>query len=140
MRKASGFTLIELLMVLVIVGILAAVAVPQYSGYVKKAKFSEVIAATAPYKLGVEDCYMRTAALASCTAGSNGVPAAISTAVGYVASIVVGNGVITATSTLNDGTSNPGPVAYTYVLTPSGGTTSITWTGIAGNCDEAALC
>ncbi len=138
MRKTGGFTLIELLMVLVIVGILAAVAVPQYSGYVKKAKFSEVVAATAPYKLGVEDCYMRTATLTGCNAGSNGVPAAISSAVGYTATIAVANGVITATSTLTDGAATP--VAYTYVLTPSSGTAAITWAGAAGNCDEAALC
>jgi len=137
MRKMGGFTLIELLMVLVIVGILAAVAVPQYSGYVKKARFSEVIAATAPYKLGVEDCYMRTATLVGCNAGSNGVPAAAG-AVGYITSVTVTNGVITATSTLTDGATPP--VAYTYVLTPTSGTAAITWTGTAGNCDEAALC
>ncbi len=132
MRKTGGFTLIELLMVLVIVGILAAVAVPQYSGYVKKAKFSEVIAATAPYKLGVEDCYMRTAALADCDAGSNGVPAAISTAVGYVTTIAVADGVITATGIASvDST--------TYILTPTAGTTATTWTA-TGTCAAANLC
>ncbi len=136
MRKTGGFTLIELLMVLVIVGILAAVAVPQYSGYVKKAKFSEVIAATAPYKLGVEDCYMRTADLAACDAGGNGVPAAAGAA-GYITSVTVTNGVITATSTLTDGASPP--VAYTYVLTPTPGTTATTWAA-TGTCVAANLC
>ena len=133
MRKASGFTLIELLMVLVIVGILAAVAVPQYSGYVKKARFSEVIAATAPYKLGVEECYMRTATLTGCTAGNNGVPAAISSAVGNVATIeVTGNGVITAT-----GMTTTFGVSKTYSLTPTPSSPFVTW---AASCSDTALC
>lgn len=132
MRKASGFTLIELLMVLVIVGILAAVAVPQYSGYVKKAKFSEVIAATAPYKLGVEDCYMRTTALADCDAGSNGVPAAISSAVGYTAAIAVTDGVIAATGVATTFGAN-----NTYSLTPTASSTSLTW---VASCGDASLC
>ena len=131
MRKANGFTLIELLMVLVIVGILAAVAVPQYSGYVKKAKFSEVVAATAPYKLGVEDCYMRTATLTGCNASSNGVPVAISSAVGYTATIAVVDGVITATGTADAG-------GVTYILTPTGTTTTV-W-GKTGTCVDANLC
>ena len=132
MRKANGFTLIELLMVLVIVGILAAVAVPQYSGYVKKAKFSEVVAATAPYKLGVEDCYMRTATLTGCNAGSNGVPAAISIAVGYTATIVAAEGVITATGMAAAG-------SVTYTLTPAVVTTGMTWVA-TGTCVAANLC
>ncbi len=131
MRRADGFTLIELLMVLVIVGILAAVAVPQYSTYVKKARFSEVVAATAPYKLGVEDCYTRTADLTTCDASSNGVPAGIS-AIGYVATIAVANGVITATGTESVG-------KYTYVLTPTAGATAITWVA-SGSCSDVGLC
>ncbi len=119
-------------MVLVIVGILAAVAVPQYSGYVKKTRFSEVLAATAPYKLGVEECYMRMAALADCDAGSNGVPAAITSSVGYTATIVVTDGVITATSTAT-------AEGKTYILTPTAATTAITWAA-TGTCVVANLC
>ena len=51
--RENGFTLIELMIVIAIIGILAAVAVPQYGQYTKRAKFSEVISATAPIKLSL---------------------------------------------------------------------------------------
>ncbi len=45
-RSAKGFTLIELMITVTIVGILAAVAIPSYLNYTKRAYFSEVVAAT----------------------------------------------------------------------------------------------
>ena len=57
MKKVQqGFTLIELLIVIAIIGILAAVALPAYNKYTDKAKFSEVILATSPMKTAVEIC------------------------------------------------------------------------------------
>lgn len=58
--KKNGFTLIELMIVIAIIGILAAVAVPQYSQYTKRAKFSEVKIAVNPIKSGIEICYHAT--------------------------------------------------------------------------------
>ena len=81
----SGFTLIELLIVVAIIGILAAIAVPSYQNYTRKAKFSEVVAAVAPFKLGVEQCFQEQGSLANCTNGSNGVPEATSGDAGFVA-------------------------------------------------------
>lgn len=56
MKKQSGFTLIELMIVVAIVAILAAVALPAYQNYTKKAKMTELVAATGAIKTAVELC------------------------------------------------------------------------------------
>lgn len=136
----KGFTLIELMIVIAIIGILAAIAVPQYQTYTNKAKFSEVVGATAPYKLAVELCAANTGALSACgnSNATGEVPPAPSTASGYVASLTTSAaGVITATATASI-TGSP-----TYILTPtlgsSTGSALVTWAK-SGTCVAAGLC
>lgn len=56
MNTQKGFTLIELMIVVAIIGILAAIAIPQYQNYITKSQVSRVMAETGNYKTAVEDC------------------------------------------------------------------------------------
>ncbi|AWF82358.1 prepilin-type cleavage/methylation domain-containing protein [Microbulbifer sp. A4B17] len=58
MKKQQGFTLIELMIVVAIIGILAAVAIPQYQNYVAKSQVSRVMTETAALKTAVETCLL----------------------------------------------------------------------------------
>ena len=128
-KTQQGFTLIELMIVVAIIGILAAIAIPAYQDYVTKSKFSEVLSASDSYKTAVALCMQDNAGVATtCNAGSNGVPAALAAPTANVASLTVAAGVITGTATAAAG-------GYTSVLTPSldasGGV--ITWAQ-SGTC------
>lgn len=68
MKLNKGFTLIELMIVIAIIGILAAIAVPQYSQYTRRAAFSEIKLAATPIKSAVELCVQRNASSADCAA------------------------------------------------------------------------
>ncbi len=57
MQKQQGFTLIELMIVVAIIGILAAIAIPAYQDYTVRAKMSEAVNAASPAKTGVSEFY-----------------------------------------------------------------------------------
>ena len=57
MNAQKGFTLIELMIVIAIIGILAAIAIPSYQNYIKKAAYSEIPVAMSSIRTAIDTCY-----------------------------------------------------------------------------------
>ena len=147
MRKVQqGFTLIELMIVVAIIGILAAIAIPSYQNYTRKAHYSEVVQGASAVKLAVETCFQEQGTLANCAAGSNGVPGLTTGASAGHTTVDTGSGVTAAaagsiTITMIAKSSDSVLNGLTYILTgtpgAAGTSAAITWAK-SGTCATAA--
>ncbi|MGF1859282.1 pilin [Photobacterium profundum] len=137
-KMQKGFTLIELMIVVAIIGILSAFAVPAYQNYTMKAHASEMLSAASAMKTAVGLCALDGADLAVCDSSSNGIPGT-QTFTGFTVNAADG----TITSTVAEGGKGSLLATDTVVLTPTLSPNGVTWavtctgTGFADWCPVA---
>jgi len=141
MKQQQGFTLIELMIVIAIIGILAAIAIPAYQDYTVRSKVSEGLNMAGAAKLAVAETFDSQGTMPTSN-GEAGLPSAGSITGTYVSSIGVStDGLITIHYNTSLG-GKPTANSTTMLLTPESSEGSMKWdcTGTMADKYKPANC
>lgn len=133
----KGFTLIELMIVIAIIGILAAIAIPAYQDYIARSQMTEALNLASAQKTAVAETYGQIGTFAGIESEKFGIPAAADIKGTYVDNVAVAEGVITANMKATD--VSKGIVSGDLVLTPTDEAGSITWACTSAGIEQKYL-